>query len=41
MNINIESEIIRVIDVEMKGLSLLREHIDSSEERDQIGRAHV
>mgnify|MGYP003958685009 FL=1 len=30
MNINIESEIIRVIDVEMKGLSLLREHIDSS-----------
>jgi arabinose-5-phosphate isomerase len=30
MNINIESEIIRVIDIEMKGLSLLREHIDSS-----------
>ena len=30
MNINIEFEIIRVIDVEMKGLSLLREHIDSS-----------
>ncbi|MCR4345446.1 MAG: KpsF/GutQ family sugar-phosphate isomerase, partial [Candidatus Scalindua sp.] len=30
MNIDIESEIIRVIDIEMKGLSLLREHIDSS-----------
>ena len=30
MNINIESEIIRVIDIEMKGLSLLREQIDSS-----------
>ena len=30
MDIDIESEIIRVIDIEMKGLSLLREHIDSS-----------
>jgi arabinose-5-phosphate isomerase len=30
MNINIESEITRVIDIEMKGLSLLMEHIDSS-----------
>ncbi|KHE94148.1 MAG: KpsF/GutQ family sugar-phosphate isomerase [Candidatus Scalindua rubra] len=30
MNIDIESEITRVIDIEMKGLSLLREHIDSS-----------
>jgi arabinose-5-phosphate isomerase len=30
MNINIESEIISVIDIEMKGISLLREHIDSS-----------
>ncbi len=30
MNINIESEIIRVIDIEMKGLSLLKEQIDSS-----------
>ncbi|MBC8553212.1 MAG: KpsF/GutQ family sugar-phosphate isomerase [Candidatus Brocadiales bacterium] len=30
MNIDIESEIIRVIDIEMKGLSLLREQIDSS-----------
>ena len=30
MNINIESEIIRVIDIEMKGLSLLKEQINSS-----------
>jgi arabinose-5-phosphate isomerase len=30
MNMNIESEIIRVIDIEIKGLSLLREQIDSS-----------
>jgi arabinose-5-phosphate isomerase len=30
MNINIESEIIRVIDIEVKGLSLLREQINSS-----------
>ncbi|MCP4265494.1 MAG: KpsF/GutQ family sugar-phosphate isomerase [Candidatus Brocadiaceae bacterium] len=30
MNINIESEIIRVIDIEMKGLSLLKEQIDSA-----------
>ena len=30
MNIDIESEIMRVIDIEMKGLSLLREQINSS-----------
>ena len=30
MDIDIESEIIKVIDIEMKGLSLLREQIDSS-----------
>lgn len=30
MNIDIESEIIKVIDIEMKGLSLMREQIDSS-----------
>ena len=30
MGIDIESEIIKVIDIEMKGLSLLREQIDSS-----------
>ena len=30
MDINITSEIIKVIDIEMRGFSLLREHIDSS-----------
>jgi hypothetical protein len=30
MNIDIESEIIRVIDIEIKGLSLLQKQIDSS-----------
>ena len=30
MNIDIESEIIKVIDIEMKGLSLLKEQINSS-----------
>ncbi len=30
MNINIESEIMRVIDIEMKGLSLLKKQINFS-----------